>query len=65
MRQNILFSKGIRTFHLVMIWVIPFIWILILKALTKRTPGSYEVENKSEPEPFSKSGYDFPGGVGF
>jgi hypothetical protein len=36
-----------------MIWLIPFIWILILKSLTKSTPGSYEVKNKIEPKPFS------------
>lgn len=41
-----------------MMWTVPFVWILILKALTKTTPGSYEVEKKEEPESFSKSAYD-------
>jgi hypothetical protein len=40
-----------------MMWVVPFVWILVLKALTKSTPGSYEVEKKEEPQPLSKSGY--------
>jgi len=40
-----------------MMWVIPFIWILILKALTIPTPGSHEIEEKEDPQPFSKSSY--------
>jgi hypothetical protein len=56
-KKNIIFSGQIRTIHLIMMWIVPFIWILILKALTKTTPGSYEVEKKEEPEPFSKSAY--------
>lgn len=39
-----------------MIWLIPFVWILLLKALTKSTPGSYEIEDKVDPQPFSKTG---------
>jgi hypothetical protein len=38
-----------------MIWIVPFVWILILKALTRRTPGSFEIENKEDPKPFSNS----------
>jgi len=39
-----------------MIWLIPFIWGLLLSALTKSVPGSYQVENKEDPQPFSKTG---------
>ena len=35
-----------------MIWIVPFIWALILKALSKSAPSSYEVENKKDPESF-------------
>jgi hypothetical protein len=52
-KKNIIFTGEIKTFHLIMIWLIPFFWILILKSLTKSTPGSYEIKNKSEPIPFS------------
>jgi hypothetical protein len=56
-KKNILFSGRVKNVNLVMMWVVPFIWVLLLKALTKSTPGSYEVEKKAEPEPFSKSAY--------
>lgn len=56
-KKNIIFSGRIKIFHLIMIWVVPFFWILLLKALTKTTPGSHEIENKEEPESFSKSAY--------
>lgn len=57
-RKNTIFTGAIKTFHLIMMWIVPFIWILLLKALTKSTSGSYEIEKKEDPEPFSKSGYD-------
>jgi hypothetical protein len=41
-----------------MIWLIPFIWILLLKNLTKRAPGSFEVEIKDSPGPFSNNDDD-------
>jgi hypothetical protein len=56
LKKNIVFSKRIRLFHLIMIWLIPFVWALLLKALTKSAPGSHEVEEKEDPQPFSKTG---------
>jgi hypothetical protein len=44
-----------------LIWLIPFVWILLLKALAKRTPGSYEIEEKRDTEPLSR---DSSTGVG-
>ena len=41
-----------------MIWIIPFIWILLLKSLTKSTPGSYEIKNKDNTKPFSDNDGD-------
>ena len=58
LRKNVIFVGKIKVFHLIMIWLIPFIWILILKSLTKSTPGSYEIENKAEPKPFSDNDTD-------
>jgi hypothetical protein len=52
-RKNIIFTGKIKVFHLIIIWIIPFIWILILKSLLKSTPGSYEIDDKNDPEPFS------------
>jgi len=31
-----------------MFWAIPFIWIMIIKALSQSTKGSYHYENKAE-----------------
>jgi hypothetical protein len=56
LRSNIIFSKTVRRFHQVMIWLIPFIWGLLLTGLIKSTPGSHEVENKIDPKPFSDTG---------
>jgi len=53
LRKSIIFTGSIRTFHLVMIWLVPFIWVFLLKSLTRSLPGSYQVENKREPRPFS------------
>lgn len=42
-----------------MIWLIPFIWIFILKSLLKNTPGSYEIKNKNHSsKPFSDNDSD-------
>jgi hypothetical protein len=57
-RKNIIFTGKIKAFHLVMMWLIPFIWILILKALTKSTPGSYQIEKKEVAIPFSDNDND-------
>jgi hypothetical protein len=53
-----IFAGKIKVFHLVMMWLIPFFWILILKSLTKSTPGSYEMEYKENPHPFSDNNDD-------
>jgi hypothetical protein len=56
LKKNIVFSRGVRIFHLFMIWLVPFVWALLLSGLTKSTPGSYEVKEKVDPQPFSKTG---------
>lgn len=48
-----LFSDGLKTFHLVLIWIIPFFWILLLQAISKTTPGSHEIEDKKSQAPYS------------
>jgi heme/copper-type cytochrome/quinol oxidase subunit 2 len=53
LKHSVLFSRRIKRFHTVAIWVIPFIWILILKAFTMRTPGSHEMEHTPQDEPWS------------
>lgn len=56
LKKNIAFSKNLRRFHQVMIWLVPFVWGLLLTGLTKSAPGSHEIENKEDPQPFSKTG---------
>jgi hypothetical protein len=56
LKKNIVFPRGVKLFHLIMIWLVPFVWALLLSGLTKSTPGSYEVEEKVDPQPFSKTG---------
>jgi hypothetical protein len=58
LRRSVIFDGGLKTFHLIMIWIIPFIWIFILKSLTKPTPGSYEAKKKTNSKPFSDNDDD-------
>jgi hypothetical protein len=64
-RKNIIFTGKIKVFHLITMWLIPFIWILLLKSLLKSTPESYEIEDKSEPIPFSDNDAAKAANMGF
>jgi hypothetical protein len=57
-KKEIIFTGKIKIFHLIMIWLIPFIWIVILKSLTKLAPGSYEVKSKNNANPYSDNDSD-------
>jgi hypothetical protein len=52
------FTGRLKTFHILMLWLVPFIWIILLKSLFKPTPGSYEFINKEEPDSLTESGLD-------
>jgi hypothetical protein len=52
-RKSVIFTGKIKTSHVVLIWMIPFIWIFILRTLTKPIPGSYEEKGKESTPPFS------------
>ena len=58
LRKNVIFTGKIKALHLVLIWLIPFIWIFILRSLAKATPSSYEVETKDSSKPFSDNDTD-------
>jgi len=58
LRRNSFFSGQVKTFHLLMIWLIPFVWILLLKSLTTTTPGSHEVRNRQTSKPYSDNDDD-------
>lgn len=61
-RSDIYYSKGRRIFHNIMIWVIPFLWISLLKSIEKPVPGSYEFEEKKDPDGFSNNVGNYGGG---
>ncbi|WP_276481494.1 hypothetical protein [Paraflavitalea pollutisoli] len=48
-----LFSKPVKWFHLIMTWLIPFIWLVLLKVIMKPSPGSHQVTQKDKWKPFS------------
>jgi len=52
LRTNILFSKRLKLFHGIMIWVVPYLWIFLIENFTKTTPGSYKFEKKQEDSPY-------------
>lgn len=35
--SNLIFSRRLRLFHSIMIWIVPFFWIMILKAISRGT----------------------------
>jgi hypothetical protein len=52
MKASILFSKPIKRLHLAMIWIVPFVWVLLLKGFAKSAPGSHQVDKKQIAGPF-------------
>jgi len=60
-RNNILFSKRLKIFHGIMIWLIPFLWIFLIENFTKTASGSYKIEKKEEDVPYYNP-YDLPSG---
>jgi len=54
--QNKYFTGGLKIFHMVMIFLIPFIWIILLRNLFKPTPGSYHFIDKKDPDTLTESG---------
>lgn len=50
------FDKGQKLIHNVLIWVVPFIWIMIIKTITKPIPGSANFNKTKDKGTFSESG---------
>jgi hypothetical protein len=51
-----IFTPKQKQFHSIMIWVIPFLWIILLKSLLKPTPGSHHYPRKKGDDGFYESG---------
>jgi hypothetical protein len=54
--QNKYFTGRLKIFHIVMIFLVPFIWIILLKNLFKPTPGSYQFIDKKDPDTLTECG---------
>ena len=50
--KNPVLPKRLRYLHLVLIWVIPFVWIIVLRSVTRPTPGSYGMDRNKDDKPF-------------
>jgi hypothetical protein len=55
LRESVIFSKKLKVVHLILMWIIPFLWSLLIVMLTKRSPGTDEEEltfDDVNPNPF-------------
>ncbi|MCF1717025.1 hypothetical protein L0U88_20450 [Flavihumibacter sp. RY-1] len=50
--KNMTLSNKLKIVHIILIWTIPFVWMVILKNLTQQTPGSHQVDKTKENKPF-------------
>ena len=50
------FDKGSKLIHNVLIWLVPFIWITIIKTISKPTPGSGNYNKTKDNGTFYESG---------
>jgi len=50
------FDKGQKRMHNVLIWFVPFIWIMIIKTIAEPTLGSANYNKTKDKETFSESG---------
>lgn len=54
-RSNPFYSGKQKNIHIILIWIIPFLWIILLKTLIKPTLGSQHYEKKITPPSTSYS----------
>ena len=50
------FTDRQKLVHEILIWLIPFFWIIIVKTLMEPTPGSHDHKKKDEDGGFYESG---------
>lgn len=55
-KMDTCFSDRQKLTHEILIWLIPFIWIVIVKTIIKPTPGSHDYKRKDEDGGFYESG---------
>jgi heme/copper-type cytochrome/quinol oxidase subunit 2 len=47
-KTNIFYNTKQKRIHNIMIWLVPFLWIILLKVIAKPVPGSEEFKDKTE-----------------
>jgi hypothetical protein len=55
-KTDVYFTENQKIVHNVLIWLIPFFWILIIKSFTKPTPGSSKSKKAKPDAGFYESG---------
>jgi hypothetical protein len=60
-KTDVYFNKTQKLIHNILIWLAPFIWIMIIKTITKSTPGSANFKKTRDKGTFSESGIAFWG----
>jgi len=55
-RTDIYFNRKQKIVHNILIWLIPFIWIMLIKTMTKPLPGSQGANRKNDKGSFYESG---------
>ena len=61
-KKNILYSKKVKILHHILFWLIPFVWIILIKAMSANTKGTdYYYRNRGWMEDDTKPNtYDNP-----
>lgn len=54
-KMDTCFSDKQKFAHEILIWMIPFFWIIVVSTLMKPTPGSHEFKKKDEDDGFYES----------
>ena len=54
------YSKRQKIVHLILIWLVPFLWVLLLKSINKPTPGSHHYSEKRREHPLNNVDGDSP-----
>ncbi|MDQ3109020.1 MAG: hypothetical protein M3R17_03910 [Bacteroidota bacterium] len=63
-KTTTVYTRKQKQIHIILIWLIPFFWIILLKSLSKSAPGSHHFLNKKNDAGFHESGSGYWGDSG-
>jgi len=55
-KANTIFNGNQKLIHNILIWIIPFFWIMVIKTIMKPTPGSEKFKKTKPNASFYESG---------